>query len=127
MIAAGILPWRIWLSANGVHGDHSLGRSFDVPFLAEHRSRVWPAIKALVSQIQPSGLDARLFVPLGVAVTLVALLRWRGRRLLPAYYLGVGLLYFIGLVWAYWTSPFTDGLYDSRSSRPSCASPCHSA
>jgi hypothetical protein len=114
VIAAGVLPWRIWLSANGIHGDHSFGKSIDISFLAEHRSRVWPAIEALVAQIQPEGLDPRLFVAIGLAIALSALIVRRGSRALPAYYLAVGILYFIGLIWGYWTSPFTGSEYDGQ-------------
>jgi hypothetical protein len=114
IVFVGMAPWRIWLASNGIHGDHSFGKSFDLSFLVEHRSRVWPAIKALVAQIQPEGLDPRLFVAFGLAITLVALWMWKGRRGVPAYYLSVGLLYFIGLLWGYWTSPFSGALYDGQ-------------
>jgi hypothetical protein len=109
----GILPWRLWLAANGIHGDHSFGKSFDVSFLYEHRSRVWPAIEALVSQIQPSSFDPRMFVPIGLAIALIGLFA-RARRSISAYYLSVGVLYFVGLIWGYWTSPFSGSLYDGQ-------------
>jgi hypothetical protein len=105
---------RVWLSANGIHGDHSIGESLNVSYLLEHRSRVWGAVNALVAQIQPEGFDPRMFVPLGLAIVFVALFVRGRRRAIPAYYLTVGLLYFIGLVWAYWTSPFTGSLYDAQ-------------
>ncbi len=114
MAIIGILPWRIWLAANGIHGDHSFGKSFDVSFLDEHRSRVWPAVKALVTQIQPQGFDPRLFVPIGLALTLTALVTRYGRRAVASYYLVVGVLYFGGLLWGYWTSPFTGSLYSAQ-------------
>jgi hypothetical protein len=114
VLLLGVVPWRVWLSANGIHGDHSFGKSFDISFLSEHRSRVWPAIKAIVSQIQPGNLDPRLFVPIGLAIALSALFSRRRLRGVPAYYLTVGVLYFIGLLWGYWTSPFTGTLYDGQ-------------
>jgi hypothetical protein len=114
ILAIGVLPWRLWLAANGIHGDHSFGKSFDISFLIDHRSRVWPAVKALVTQIQPATFDPRMFVPIGVAVTLVGLSARNRRSAISAYYLAVGLLYFIGLLWGYWTSPFTGSLYDGQ-------------
>jgi 4-amino-4-deoxy-L-arabinose transferase-like glycosyltransferase len=114
ILAIGVLPWRIWLAANSIHGDHSFGKSIDISFLFDHRSRVWPAVKALVTQIQPTSFEPRLFVPIGLAITLVALGSRSRRRPLSAYYLAVGLLYFIGLLWGYWTSPFTGSLYDGQ-------------
>jgi hypothetical protein len=114
ILAIGVLPWRLWLAANGIHGDHSFGKSIDVSFLIDHRSRVWPAVKALVTQIQPSTFDPRMFVPIGLAVTLVGLGTRNRRRPISAYYLAVGLLYFVGLLWGYWTSPFTGSLYDGQ-------------
>jgi hypothetical protein len=71
-------------------------------------------VEALVAQIQPEGFDPRMFVPVGLAIVLVALFARGRRRAIPAYYLAVGLLYFVGLVWAYWTSPFTGSLYDAQ-------------
>jgi hypothetical protein len=113
-VVIGVLPWRIWLAANGIHGDHSFGKSFDIPFLVENRSRVWPAIKSLVSQIQPDGFDPRLFVAIGLAVALSALVTRYGRRAVASYYLTAGVLYFVGLLWGYWTSPFTGSLYEAQ-------------
>ncbi len=114
IVILGVLPWRIWLAANGIHGDLSFGKSVDIGLLVEHRSRVWPAIKSLVSQIQPEGFDPGLFVPIGLAVALTVLLGSYGRRSIASYYLTVGLLYFVGLLWAYWTSPFTGSAYDAH-------------
>jgi hypothetical protein len=114
ILAVGVLPWRIWLAANSIHGDHSFGKSVDISYLFDHRSRVWPAVKALVTQLQPASLEPRLFVPMGLAITLVGLGARGRRRSVSAYYLAVGLLYFVGLLWGYWTSPFTGSLYDGQ-------------
>jgi hypothetical protein len=114
ILVVGVLPWRIWLAANSIHGDHSLGKSVDISFLFHHRSRVWPAVKALVTQLQPASFEPRIFVPIGLAMTLVGLGARGRRRTISAYYLAVGLLYFVGLLWGYWTSPFTGSLYDGQ-------------
>src|ERR1035441_6717901 len=55
-----------------------------------------------------------IFVPIGVAITLVGLGTRDRRRPISAYYLSFGVLYFIGLLWGYWTSPFTGSLYDGQ-------------
>jgi hypothetical protein len=45
---------------------------------------------------------AEVTVAIGIAIALV---RIRSLPRLAAFYLGVGLLYFMSLVWAYWISP----------------------
>lgn len=114
VLLIGVLPWRLWLAANGIHGDHSFGKSLDVSFLVDHRHRVWPAIEVLVSQLQPTTFDPRVFVPIGLAMAIVALAARGARRALPAFYLAVGVLYFVGLVWGYWTSPFSGAGYSGQ-------------
>lgn len=101
-----ILPWRLWLSANHIQGDHSLGNTFDPSYLINHFNRVWPSLKALESQITNQTSTSGLIV---IAIAL-ALLRLRGRshHHLASFYLGVGVLYFLSLFAAYWTSPFNE-------------------
>lgn len=55
-----------------------------------------------------------MFVAIGLATALCALAARYGRRALASYYLAVGVLYFIGLLWGYWTSPFTGPLYEAQ-------------
>jgi hypothetical protein len=114
VLLIGVVPWRLWLAANGIHGDHSFGKSLDISFLVDHRQRVWPAIEVLVSQIQPTTFDPRVFVPIGLAMAIVALASRGARRALSAFYLAVGVLYFVGLVWGYWTSPFSGAGYSGQ-------------
>ena len=101
-----ILPWRLWLAVNHIPGDHSLGETFNPAYLIDHFNRVWPALKALESQITNQASTSTLIV---IALALV-LLRLRGCACHPlsGFYLAVGLLYFLSLLAAYWTSPFNE-------------------
>lgn len=50
-----------------------------------------------------SGLNlVQLVLPAAIALIIV---RWRSLRPVAAFYLAVGVLYFLALVWAYWTTP----------------------
>jgi len=98
-----ILPWRIWLSVEGIHGDISLTKGFDVSYLSGRADRVWPSVKGLYAQLTDQG-NWLYVVPLAGALALVCLLI-RGRRSLAAFYLASGALAFAALVWVYWISP----------------------
>jgi hypothetical protein len=100
---AGILPWRIWLAAEGIHGDVPVLKGLNPSYLADRTERVWPSVKSLYLQLidQTSWL---YIVPLGAAVVLVCLFV-RGRRSLAAFYLATGLIAFAALVWVYWITP----------------------
>jgi hypothetical protein len=100
---AGILPWRIWIAAEGIHGDIRLRKGLDPSYLSAHAGRVWPSVESLYAQLidQNSWL---YIVPFGAAVALVCLLI-RRRRSLAAFYLATGVLAFAALVWIYWISP----------------------
>lgn len=106
VVLLAILPWRIWLKANHIQGDHSLGETFNPVYLVDHFSRVWPALKALEAQMSNQASTSWFIV---IALAL-ALLRFRGRSHHPlsSFYLAVGLLYFLSLLAAYWTSPFNE-------------------
>jgi hypothetical protein len=98
---AAILPWRLWMTAHDVRGTLSLGDGLSPSYLADHFDRVWPSVEALTSQLV--GLPAaRVVVALGIAIAIV---RLRSLPRLAWFYLGVGVLYYLSLVWAYWISP----------------------
>jgi hypothetical protein len=100
--AAAILPWRIWLSVEGIHGDISPRKGVDPSYLSHRTSRVWPSVEYLYGQLEKGGwLYA---VPIAASIALVCLLI-RGRRALAAFYLSSGVLVFGALVWVYWISP----------------------
>jgi hypothetical protein len=100
---AGILPWRVWIAAQGIHGDIRLRDGLDPSYLAAHADRVWPSLQSLYAQLidQASWLYV---VPFAAAIAIVCLFV-RQRRPLAAFYLVTGLLAFAALVWIYWISP----------------------
>jgi hypothetical protein len=106
VMLVAILPWRLWLEAKHIPSDHSLGETLNPAYLVDHFNRVWPSLKALEGQITMQTSTSVLIV---IALAL-ALLRLRGRARTPlaGFYLAVGLLYFLSLLAAYWTSPYGD-------------------
>jgi hypothetical protein len=102
-LAAGVLPWRIWVAAVGIHGDVPVLKGLNPSFLADQIDRLWPSVKAMYLQMidQASWL---YIIPLGAALILVSLLVV-GRRSLAAFYLATGLLAFAAIVWVYWITP----------------------
>ncbi len=104
VVLIAILPWRLWLSANHISGDHSLGDTFDPVYLIKHFNRVWPSLRALEAQITSQSSTSGLII-IALVLALVSF-RGRGRHPLAPFYLSVGLLYFLSLFAAYWTSPF---------------------
>jgi hypothetical protein len=101
--AAGILPWRIWLAAEGIHGDVPVLKGLNPSFLADQIDRLRPSVKAMYLQLidQASWL---YIIPLGAALILVSLFV-AGRRSLAVFYLATGLLAFAAIVWVYWITP----------------------
>ena len=109
---AAVLPWRIWLSVEGIHGDISPRKGVDPSYLSHHTSRVWPSVESLYGQLAKGGwLYA---VPIAASIALVCLLI-RGRRAIAAFYLSSGALVFVALVWVYWISPSPISSYLSSS------------
>ena len=100
---AGILPWRIWIAAHGIHGDIRLRDGLNPSYLASHADRIWPSVQSLYAQLidQTSWL---YIVPFGAGVALACLFV-RQRRSLAAFYLATGMLAFAALIWIYWISP----------------------
>jgi hypothetical protein len=106
VVLVAILPWRVWLKANHIQGDHSLGETFNPVYLVDHFKRVWPALKALETQLANQASTSGLIV---IALALALLrLRGRARNPLSSFYLAVGLLYFLSLLAAFWTSPYVE-------------------
>jgi hypothetical protein len=106
VVLVAILPWRLWLVANHIQGDHSLGETFNPVYLVDHFKRVWPALKALETQMANQTSTSGLIV---IALALALLrLRGRARNPLSSFYLAVGLLYFLSLLAAFWTSPYVE-------------------
>ena len=101
--AAAILPWRIWISAHGIHGDISVLNALDPSYLADRADRLWPSASSLYIELidQTSWLYV---IPLGAALALVSLLIKR-QRSIAMFYLSTGVIVFAALVWVYWISP----------------------
>jgi hypothetical protein len=107
VVLVAILPWRLWLVAKHIPSDHSLGETLNPVYLVDHFNRVWPSLNALENQITIQTSTSVLIV---IAMALALLrLRGRARNPLAGFYLAVGLLYFLSLLGAYWTSPYGDG------------------
>jgi hypothetical protein len=101
--ALGVLPWRIWIAAEGIHGDVPVLKGLNPSFLADQIDRLWPSAKAMYLQMidQVSWLYV---IPLGAALILVSLFI-AGRRSVAVFYLATGLLAFAAVVWVYWITP----------------------
>jgi hypothetical protein len=102
--AAAVLPWRIWLSIEGIHGDISPREGLDPSYLAHRTGRIWPSVESLYGQLAKGGW--LYVVPIAASIALVSLLI-RRRRAIAAFYLASGALVFAALVWVYWISPTT--------------------
>ena len=102
--AALILPWRIWVSANGANADDFLPISETLrwDYLSERADRLELGFKAIADQLTIG--DTWIWVaPAALLVLLVAVIAGRERGL-AGYYLAGGLLTASALAWVYWTS-----------------------
>src|SRR4051812_26782738 len=95
---AAILPWRIWLAVEGIHGDIPVRKALDPSYLADHASRIWPSAESLYTQLtSASGYYAIVLyeggwlyaVPLAGALAFVCVFI-RECRSLAAFYLASG-------------------------------------
>lgn len=114
LIAAGAvilaeLPWRIWMSANGIETEFSLSRGLSPGYLFHHASRIWPSIRTLGHELSDQGRWLYL-LPLAVVVVLAALISGTGRRV-AAFYTAVFAVVCAGFVWNYWASVWPIGWY----------------
>jgi hypothetical protein len=111
--AALVVPWHLWLLANGVTGSGwKLSHLLHPGYLADNAHRVGSAADQLLDQIWTASSWSRLpwLVVAGAAVALL-LRRFR----LVSFGLAWLLLSFGGLLLVYWASPFTleNNLYNS--------------
>jgi hypothetical protein len=99
----GIVPWRVWIAAHGIHGDIPVLKGLNPSYLGDRADRIWPSVKSLYMQVidQAGWLYV---IPIGAALALVCLFVGQ-RRSIAAYYLATGLIAFGALVWVYWISP----------------------
>ena len=98
----GVLPWRIWMAVHGVSNQASFGRISNSSFLLGHLQRIPEVAGYLAFKI----IDPRawiVLVPLALVVTAVAA---RGLdRVERRFAVGVVAVAFLGLVYAYWSTP----------------------
>lgn len=98
-----VVPWRIWVAANGVEGAIPVAQGLNPVYLAERTGRVPSAVAGLVDALDDQ--TAWTYVlPLGVAVVLAALIAGAARRV-ALFYLGSMALISALIVWAYWIAP----------------------
>jgi hypothetical protein len=103
-VVGAILPWRIWLAAQGISTEMPIAKGLDPGYLAGRAERVWPSVEALVGVMIDQGTWLG-FLPLGIGVVAAGLFT-SGYRRLSAFYGFAGLFIFASLVWAYWISPY---------------------
>jgi hypothetical protein len=104
-VVLAIVPWRLWVSLNHVHGDATvpLRDALDPSFLSGRTNRLSYASREMVRKLGDAGQWAD--VPaIFLATALYAAVATRARRL-ALYYLGITVLLFLALLWVYWTSP----------------------
>ena len=119
-LLVAVLPWRLWLAAHHVPRQESLGRLTDAGFLADHISRVPYSAAYMAGRI----VDPRawlLLVPLCMVATFAA--ARAGARSDAMLATGVVALCFLGLVLAYWTTPFELHFHLATSARRVIAAP----
>jgi hypothetical protein len=106
-LIVAVVPWRLWVSAQGIKGSVTLSESVSPAYLLDHFDRVWPSVQAIASQFTSQNL-AQITIPVAIALAIV---RLRDAPRLAVFYLAVGVLYVVSLVWAYWTSPYDLGFH----------------
>ena len=105
IVLAGLLPWRIWITVNGIKGDLPVEKIFDPGFLIDRIDRVGTAADYLIGQslFGQGGLRAALLVTVLTAAAVLLALNWQRRQAV------FGLLSVAGataaLLFAYWVSP----------------------
>jgi hypothetical protein len=109
VVAAGavvlaVLPWRAWISVQGIEGDLPISKGIADPgYMLDRIDRVWPSIEAIASQLADQGRWLQL-LPLAALVVAVSLVSGRGRGT-AVFYLASFVLVWAGIVWSYWVSP----------------------
>ena len=103
VIAVGVLPWRLWLSAHGIEAEIQVGTGLKPGYLIHHFDRLGPTITAINDQLADPARWAYL-VPIAAVLVAFALFSGLGRRV-AAYYLAVFVLVWAVFVWNYWISP----------------------
>jgi hypothetical protein len=114
LAAIAVLPWQLWILTHDIAPTTRLGTALDPSHLGDTADRVWPSTKALYAVLATEEIG-QFTVALAVALIIV---RMRGFPRIAVFYLGVALLYFASLVWAYWVTPLDlDFLINTSAAR----------
>ena len=101
-VVLGVLPWRVWMAIHDVPNQASLGRVADPSFLLDHARRV-PEVAAYLAF---KALDPRAWLlVLPIALLALAFATPRLNRVEARFAIGVVVAAFLGLVYAYWSTP----------------------
>lgn len=103
-VAVAVLPWRLWIAANGIQGDMPVSKGLQPGYLFDHLERVRPALEAINAQLGDQSRWLYL-LPLAAMVVAASLISGIGRRI-AAFYLGAFILSWAVFVWSYWISPY---------------------
>jgi hypothetical protein len=100
-LAAGLLPWRVWIHVHHVANQAAVGR-FGLHGLISHLPRAPEAAAYLLAKM----LDPRAWIVLVPFVVVVLVHAYRAGATRPVIFAVVtAALAFLGLVLAYWTTP----------------------
>jgi hypothetical protein len=110
-----IVPWRIWISDQGIRSSTPVGKGFDPGYLVDRFGRVWPSVRAIIEKSFDG--DWLAIVPLALVVGVVVL-AWRRSWSAPAFAAGLLAIVFLSLLWAYWVQrPRLEYLLSTSASR----------
>ena len=101
-LAALIVPWRLWVHANGPFSSDitSLGTALHVGFLHDHLPVLRTTARDTVSQLLDQGV---WLVPAFLVVCAICLRSGTVRRL-AGFYLAAALAALVPVLWVYWTT-----------------------
>lgn len=106
VVLAAFLPWRIWMTVEGVSSDLQVGKLLDPAYLISNLDRVWTSAGRLLEEslLGLQGIELALWIIFLLAALALLLTGWRsyGTRLALIGVLGS----FGALVLAYWLSPY---------------------
>ena len=103
-LAAGALPWRIWIHHHHIANQASFGRVTGIPFLVEHASRL-PVVCGYVAFRLVDPRAWLLLLPVAAVVGVESYRR--GRKTQIWFAVAAFVFGFVGIVLAYWSTPYS--------------------
>ena len=117
IVAVSVIPWQLWVAGNDAagRGTPPPWQVIDDPgYLVDRLDFLWRGLGQIIAQVMNTGewnfvvpaflVAAVVFVVLGVA------------RPVAGFYLGAGLLAYLGVAYMYWVTPFSDlGGFEQRT------------